>query len=103
TGPGSVPETLAGDLLKGDVHHGRGESEQAAIERVARNALCRIDLIAGNCAVDRRDDRNVLQRINDFEKTVQEVVVCRRGGRRRGRLCRGWSWRGSQDSAHEGS
>ena len=66
-----VFQALAGDALEGQIGDGTGRAPQPAIKRVTGYLLELADMLAGNGAIERADNRQMLQRIDDVQQVVE--------------------------------
>src|SRR3546814_9551771 len=64
-----------GDLLIENIGDRRQEAGRAAEQGVPEDARVRADLVAGDRAVEGRDHRDMLQRVDDIEEVAEGEVA----------------------------
>src|SRR3546814_14248387 len=68
-------DVFAGDLLIENIGDRRQEAGRAAEQGVPEDARVRADLVAGDRAVEGRDHRDMLQRVDDIEAVAEGEVA----------------------------
>src|SRR3546814_1931624 len=68
-------DVFAGDLLIENIGDRRQEAGRAAEQGVPEDARVRADLVAGDRAVEGRDHRDMLQRVDDIEEVAEGEVA----------------------------